>query len=122
MTFFLDNVGKLTAVHAVDREIIQKLLKRPDSIKFTSCFANQHTSQTARTLLQSLLSVLFPYFSKIGNFSVFSDGPHVRTDLAIYKCYIKMLHFGQCLCGCVLSVSLQGGLVCTQGRKFFSYQ
>lgn len=69
MTFLLDNVGKLTAVHAVDREIIQKLLKRPDSIKFTSCFANQHTSQTARTLLQSLLSVLFPYlllFSLMG--------------------------------------------------------
>lgn len=57
MTFLLDNVGKLTAVHAVD------------SIKFTSCFANQHTSQTARTLLQSLLSVLFPYlllFSLMG--------------------------------------------------------
>lgn len=69
MTFLLDNVGKLTAVHAVDREIIKKLLKRPDSIKFTSCFANQHTSQTARTLLQSLLSVLFPYlllFSLMG--------------------------------------------------------
>lgn len=45
MTFLLDNVGKLTAVHAVDREIIQKLLKRLDSIKFTSCFANQHTTK-----------------------------------------------------------------------------
>lgn len=45
MTFLLDNVGKVTAVHAIDREIIQKLLKRLDSIKFTSCFANQHTSK-----------------------------------------------------------------------------
>lgn len=58
MTFLLDNVGKLTAVHAVDREIIQKLLKQPGSIKFTSCFADEHTRTNRTDKLPSLLSVL----------------------------------------------------------------